>query len=163
MIGESKGSAKQIDKLVLLETNIDDLAPQVLGYAMDRAFEVGALDCWFTPIQMKKNRPGVMLSILCTAKKREELTTLIYSETTTLGIRVRDVERECLDREFVSVETAYGAVDVKVGRHDGGVVNVMPEYEQVRAIAQAKGQPFRVVRDAAIAAYNASKSSFATN
>jgi uncharacterized protein (TIGR00299 family) protein len=163
LIGETSKTEKQIDRLVLLETNIDDLAPQVLGYVMERAFEIGALDCWFTPIQMKKNRPAVMLSVLCSTAKREELTTLIYSETTTLGIRVRDVERECLEREFVRVETKYGAVDVKVGTSNGVVVNVMPEYDQVRKLAAENGIPFRVVRDAAIAAYNISKSSSAAN
>ena len=163
MIGETTDVAKQVDKLVLLETNIDDLAPQVLGYVMERAFEIGALDCWFTPIQMKKNRPAVMLSVLCVIEKREELAALIYSETTTLGIRVRDVERECLEREFVSVETKYGTVDVKVGTKSGVVVNVMPEYDQVRRIAAESGVAFRIVRDAAIAAYNISKSSSAAN
>jgi uncharacterized protein (TIGR00299 family) protein len=163
MIGETSDAEKQVDRLVLLETNIDDLAPQVLGYVMERAFEIGALDCWFTPIQMKKNRPAVMLSVLCSAEKREELTGLIYSETTTLGIRVREVERECLEREFVRVETKYGTVDVKVGTSNGVVVNVMPEYDQVRKIAAENRIPFRVVRDAAIAAYNVSKSNSATN
>ena len=163
MIGETSDAEKQVDRLVLLETNIDDLAPQVLGYVMERAFEIGALDCWFTPIQMKKNRPAAMLSVLCSAEKREELTGLIYSETTTLGIRVREVERECLEREFVRVETKYGTVDVKVGTSNGVVVNVMPEYDQVRKIAAENGIPFRVVRDAAIAAYNVSKSSSAAN
>jgi uncharacterized protein (TIGR00299 family) protein len=163
MIGETSDAEKQVDRLVLLETNIDDLAPQVLGYVMERAFEIGALDCWFTPIQMKKNRPAVMLSVLCSTEKREELTSLVYSETTTLGIRVRDVERECLEREFVRVETKYGTVDVKVGTSNGAVVNVMPEYDQVRMIAAENGIPFRVVRDAAIAAYNVSKSSSAVN
>jgi len=103
------------------------------------------------------------LSVLCVIEKREELAALIYSETTTLGIRVRDVERECLEREFVSVETKYGTVDVKVGTKSGVVVNVMPEYDQVRRIAAESGVAFRIVRDAAIAAYNISKSSSAAN
>jgi pyridinium-3,5-bisthiocarboxylic acid mononucleotide nickel chelatase len=163
MIGETTTTEKQVDRLVLLETNIDDLAPQVLGYMMERSFELGALDCWFTPIQMKKNRPAVMLSVLCGADKREVMTKLIYTETTTLGIRVREVERECLEREFVRVETKYGAVDVKIGTSNGAVVNVMPEYDHVRKIAAESGVPFRVVRDAAIAAYNVSKSISAAN
>jgi uncharacterized protein (TIGR00299 family) protein len=163
MIGETSGTQKQVDRLILLETNIDDIAPQVLGYVMERSFELGALDCWFTPIQMKKNRPAVMLSILCSVEKREELTALVYSETTTLGIRVRDIERECLEREFVKVETKFGVVDIKIGRSNGSVVNVMPEYDQVRKIAAELGVPFRVVRDAAISAYSESRSSSATN
>jgi uncharacterized protein (TIGR00299 family) protein len=163
MIGETANSGKHVDGLVLLETNIDDLAPQGLGYIMDRAFELGALDCWFTPIQMKKNRPAVLLSVLCTEDRRGELTWLIYSETTTLGIRVRYVERDCLERELVLVETKYGTFDVKVGRSGGVVVNVMPEYDQVQKVAGEIGVPFRVVRDAAIEAYNDSKTKTAAN
>jgi uncharacterized protein (DUF111 family) len=122
-----------------------------------RAFDIGALDCWFTPIHMKKNRPAVMLSVLCESERRTELTDLIYQETTTLGIRVRAVERECLEREFVSVETEFGSIDVKIGKLNGQVVNVMPEYEQVRRIALEKSVAFRVVRDAALSGFNVAK------
>lgn len=165
IIGETEASTKHqsSDQLVLLETNIDDVSPQVLGFVMERAFELGALDCWFTPIQMKKNRPAVMLSVLCENERRTELTDLIYRETTTLGIRVRAVERECLEREFVSVETEFGSIDVKVGKLDGKVVNVMPEYEQVRRIALEKGVAFRTVRDAALSGFNVTRSRSATS
>ncbi len=152
IVGESTGSSDRVatDQLVLLETNIDDLSPQVLGFAMERAFELGALDCWFTPIQMKKNRPAVMLSVLCSQESRTELTRMIYMETSTLGIRVREVDRECLDREMLSVVTEFGAVDVKLGKINGEVVNAMPEYDQVRRLALENGVAFRVVRDAAL-------------
>jgi uncharacterized protein (DUF111 family) len=160
IVGESQGksSPKARNALVLLETNIDDLSPQILGFVMERALDLGALDCWFTPIQMKKNRPAVMMSILCETGMREDLTELVYKETTTLGIRVRSVERECLEREIVRVDTSFGQVDVKIGTVDGNVVNAMPEYEQVKCIAIEKGVPFRVVRDAALAAFNSGKS-----
>ncbi|MEO8042530.1 MAG: nickel pincer cofactor biosynthesis protein LarC, partial [Acidobacteriota bacterium] len=110
IVGETEAAKtrKITDRLVLLETNIDDLSPQVLGFVMERAFERGALDCWFTPIQMKKNRPAVMLSVLCEDERRGELSELVYRETTTLGLRVRMVERECLDRAVVSVDTEFG-------------------------------------------------------
>jgi uncharacterized protein (TIGR00299 family) protein len=165
IIGETAAVRSQntTDQLVLLETNIDDLSPQVLGFVMERAFEIGALDCWFTPIQMKKNRPAVMLSILCESERRTELSELIYQETTTLGIRVRSVERECLEREFVSVETEFGPIDVKIGKLNGRVVNAMPEYEQVRRIALAKGIAFRTVRDAALSVFNVTRSRSATS
>jgi uncharacterized protein (TIGR00299 family) protein len=140
------------DSLVLLETNLDDLSPQVLGYVMERAFELKALDCWFTPIQMKKNRPATMISILCRPPDKATLSELLYSETTTLGIRVRNVERECISREVVKVSTAFGNIDVKIARYDGRVVNAMPEYDQVRAAAMSAKAPFRIVSDAAIAA-----------
>jgi uncharacterized protein (TIGR00299 family) protein len=165
IIGETAAVRSQnaTDQIVLLETNIDDLSPQVLGFVMERAFDTGALDCWFTPIQMKKNRPAVMLSVLCESERRAELTDLIYQETTTLGIRVRHVERECLEREFVSVETEFGAIDVKIGKLNGRVVNAMPEYEQVRRIASEKGVAFRIIRDAALYAFNVTKSKSATS
>lgn len=164
MLGESADAAASagIDRLVLLETNIDDLSPQILGYVMDRAFELGALDCWFTPIQMKKNRPAVMVSVLCESDKRSALTDLIYTETSTLGIRIREVERECLAREIVRVETDFGGIDVKIGKLNGRVVNAMPEYDQVRRVALENKVAFRIVRDAALAKLNAGKIQSAT-
>ena len=165
IVGQSEGKSypKTQDELVLLETNIDDLSPQILGFVMERAFELGALDCWFTPIQMKKNRPAVMMSILCQIQLRAKLTELIYKETTTLGIRVRSVERECLEREIVRVSTSFGEVDVKIGTLGGNVVNAMPEYDQVKRIAIEKGVPFRIVRDAALTAFDSAKSRSATS
>ncbi len=152
IVGESDGATARAttDRLTLLETNIDDLSPQILGFVMEQAFELGALDCWFTPIQMKKNRPAVMLSVLCPRDGRSTLTEMIYRETSTLGIRVRDVERECLDREMMSVVTEFGTVDVKLGKLNGKIVNAMPEYDQVRRLALDNGVTFRVVRDAAL-------------
>ena len=151
-LGESSGTqaATETDKLIQLETNVDDLSPQILGYVMDRAFEIGALDCWFTPIQMKKNRPAVMLSVLCGREKRRAIADLIYRETSTLGIRVREIDRECLEREVVSVATEFGQIDVKLGRLNGKIVNAMPEYDQVRSAALDSGVAFGVVRDAAL-------------
>ena len=160
MVGETRPRSADVqnDQLVLLETNIDDLSPQILGFVMERAFELGALDCWFTPIQMKKNRPAVMLSILCESEKRSSLSELLYTETTTLGIRVRVVERECLERDVVAVETKFGEVDIKIGMLNGRVVNAMPEYDQVRRIASDKGVAVRIVQDAALSAFNSAKS-----
>lgn len=136
----------QDEELVLIETNLDDISPQILGFVMERAFELGALDCWFTPIQMKKNRPATMISVLCAQEKREVLLNLLYAETTTLGLRIHSIERECLERELIKVKTRYGEVDVKVARYNGRVSNVMPEYEQVKRIAIENNVPFRVVQ-----------------
>lgn len=144
-------SQNSTDNLLLLETNIDDLSPQILGYVMERAFEIGALDCWFTPIQMKKNRPATMVSILCEPTKREALTELLYRETTTLGVRIRQVERECVRREIITVNTEFGDVDVKIARLGSEVVNAMPEYDQVRKLAMKNNVAFRIVREAALA------------
>jgi uncharacterized protein (TIGR00299 family) protein len=133
------------EQLVLIETNIDDLSPQILGFVMERAFELGSLDCWFTQIQMKKNRPATMISILCEQEKKEVLGAMLYTETTTLGIRVREIERDCLPREVVKVETEFGAVDVKIARYNGKIVNAKPEYEQVREIALRSNVSFQEI------------------
>lgn len=145
--------ASDSDEIVVLETNIDDASPQVLGFVMERLLDHGALDCWFTPIQMKKNRPAVMLSVLCIVEDVETLSSVIFAETTTLGVRRKIWKRETLSRENISVSTKFGAVDVKAATIDDKIVNVMPEYEQVKAAAMRAGVPFRVVRDETLAAF----------
>jgi TIGR00299 family protein len=154
LIGESTAAAKeyqQVDDLVLIETNLDDTSAQVLGFVMERAFELGALDCWFTAIQMKKNRPATMVSVLCRQEKRARISELLYKETTTLGLRVRPVERECLSREIVKVNTRFGSVDVKIALYDQQITNAMPEYEQVRSLALEHGVAFKTVHDEVLA------------
>ncbi len=118
---------------------------------MERAFEIGALDCWFTPIQMKKNRPGVLLSILCEPAQKDVLMEMVYSETTTIGIRFKSVERHALEREIRTISTEFGEVAVKIAKSGETIINVMPEYDDVKRIALEKGVAFRIVRDAAIA------------
>ncbi len=134
MLGEVQSPMKT-DELTLIETNIDDLSPQILGFVMERAFELGCLDCWFTPIQMKKNRPATMISILCDKENKEILTDLLYTETSTLGVRIKEVKRECLPRQIVKIETEHGAIDMKVAEYKGEIINAKPEYEQIREIA----------------------------
>lgn len=124
------------ERLLMIETNIDDMSPQGFGYLMERAFELGALDCFFTPVQMKKNRPGVLISILCQPEESEELSHLLFAETTTLGVREYEVKRCALERHVISVETRYGVIDVKVAHLNGRIVNEMPEYEQCLAAAR---------------------------
>ena len=132
-------------KLVQIETNIDDLSPQILGFVMERAFEIGCADCWFTPIQMKKNRPATMISVLCAEENKEKLIELLYTETSTLGVRIREVERDCLPREIVKVETEFGEVGVKIAKYNGKIVNAKPEYEQIRQIALKSNKSLREV------------------
>ncbi len=132
-------------KLTLIETNIDDISPQNLGFVMERAFEIGCLDCWFTPIQMKKNRPAVMISILCDAEKREVLTELLFAETSTLGVRVSEIERNCLPRETVKIETVWGEIDVKIARFGEKIVNAKPEYDQMRSFALKSRKSLREI------------------
>ena len=147
-VGETLGDEPRVERLLMIETNIDDLSPQVLGYVMDQAFELGALDCYFTAVQMKKNRPGILLSILCEQRLKNELMQLLFKETTTLGIRTYEVERRALDRTTVRVETPYGPIDVKVARLNGQVVNEMPEFEQCRRAAKESGVPLKRVEEA---------------
>jgi uncharacterized protein (DUF111 family) len=140
------------ERLWMIETNMDDVSPQIIGHVMERAFELGALDCYFTSVQMKKNRPGVLLSILCRAEERSTLSELVFAETTTLGIRSYEVERQALLREIVAVETQYGTIDVKVAQLNGHIAKAMPEYEQCRQAARDANVPLRVVQEAAQAA-----------
>ncbi|MEP6719767.1 MAG: nickel pincer cofactor biosynthesis protein LarC, partial [bacterium] len=152
LIGETQEEQHHDLHLWMLETNVDDMSPQVFGHVMERAFELGALDCYFTPIQMKKNRPGVLLSVLCGEDEREKLLDLLFSETTTLGIRSYQVERRALERRTVRVQTQYGPIDVKVAQLNGHLVKAMPEYEQCREAARRANVPLRSVEEAAQAA-----------
>jgi uncharacterized protein (DUF111 family) len=121
---------------------------------MERAFELGALDCYFTSVQMKKNRPGVLLSILCAVTERAALNELLFSETTTLGVRAYEVERRALQRQIVTVETQYGPIDVKVAQLNGHILKEMPEFEQCRQAARAADVPLRIVEEAARDAFS---------
>ena len=157
LVGESEGTDAVADeRLLMIETNIDDMSPQLFGHVMDRAFELGALDCYFTPVQMKKNRPGMLLSILCRPAEREKFLQMLFAETTTIGARSYEVDRRALPRQTVRVQTKFGAIDVKVV-HANGDVRAMPEFEQCRAVAQASGVALREVQDAARAAYLSQK------
>lgn len=137
-----------VERLLMIETNIDDMSPQHFGHLMDKAFELGALDCYFTHVQMKKNRPGVLVSVLCHPDKKDALYHLLLTETTTFGARSYEVERRALSREFIRVETPYGEIDVKVATTGGRVIKQMPEYEQCRAAAESAGVPLHVIEEA---------------
>ena len=146
-------SASKSEGLRLLETNVDDSTPEVLAYTQEQLLSIGALDVWFSSIQMKKNRPGVLLSALIPMALEGYATELILRETTTLGIRVRTVERYEAQREEKEVECAVGIVKVKVKRLGHRVVGISPEYEPCRRIAQEKGislaEVYRLVSEAA--------------
>lgn len=149
LIGEVEAQRAAAERLIMIETNIDDMSPQIFGHVMERALSLGALDCYLTPIQMKKNRPGVLLSILCREHDQDRLSEMVFAETTTLGIRSYPVERRALERTMQRVETRYGPIDVKVARLNGHILTLMPEYEQCREAAQAANVPLRVVEDEA--------------
>jgi hypothetical protein len=149
------GSHGSDERLLMIESNIDDMSPQLFGYVMERALELGALDCFLTPVQMKKSRPGVLVQLLCHPSDRERMCELLFRETTTLGVRSYEVLRRALERESVRVETVYGPVEVKVARYGGRVLKEMPEYEQCRAAALEAGVALQVVEAAALEAYRA--------
>lgn len=149
LLGETESRAAADERLWMLETNLDDMSPQIIGHVMDRVFELGALDCFVIPVQMKKNRPGVLLSVLCGGDEKEAVMRLLFMETTTLGVRSYEVERRALERSVVQVETQYGPIDVKVAHLDGRVVNQMPEFEQCRQAAVRADVPLKVVEEAA--------------
>jgi uncharacterized protein (DUF111 family) len=141
------------DRIWVLETNLDDLPGEIIGYTMTRLLEAGALDAFVTPIQMKKNRPGVMVSVLCDEPKIPALESLLFRETSTLGIRRYPVSRHKLKRQPVKVETPFGAVQGKLGWLAERPPTFSPEYEDCARIAAAHGVPLREVYDAAHAAY----------
>jgi pyridinium-3,5-bisthiocarboxylic acid mononucleotide nickel chelatase len=141
------------ERLIVIETTIDDMSPQIYGHVMEEAFRRGALDCYFAPVQMKKNRPGIVVSILCRLPERDAMCELLLKETTTLGVRFYEVLRRALHREVVKVETEFGAIDVKVARMNGRIVKEMPEYEQCRAAAEKAGVALLTVERAARAAF----------
>ncbi len=139
------GPGARSDQVVLLETNLDDVSGLVLGYTQERLFAIGALDVWTTPIQMKKNRPGAILSALVPRDKEREASELILRETPTLGIRTRLVDRYVADRQMVKVETDLGTISVKIKILDGTAVSAAPEPDEVRRIALETGRPFQEV------------------
>jgi uncharacterized protein (TIGR00299 family) protein len=142
----------ETDTVALLESNIDDLNPEILGNFMEAALAAGALDVFYTPIQMKKNRPGTMLSVLCPAGRADVFAAMVLKETSAFGVRQTMCERRKLKREFSRVETPYGPVAIKIGRLDGQILHRAPEYESCRALAAQKNVPVRRIYEAAIQA-----------
>ena len=141
------------DTVTVLEANLDDLNPQVFGYVMDRLLEEGALDAFGMPVQMKKSRPGTLLSVLCKPEDADRLTQLIFTETTTLGVRRRDEARQTLARRWENVDTRWGKVRIKIASMNGTVTNYAPEYEDCRRIAAEHHVPLKTVMQEAAQAY----------
>ncbi len=147
-LGEAKSAlaAKTTSETItVLEANLDDLNPQVFGYVMDRLLEDGALDAFAMPVQMKKNRPGTLLTVLCKPEDADKLSQLIFTETTTLGVRRRDERRQTLARRWENVTTPWGEVRIKIASMNGTVTNCAPEYEDCRRIAAEHHVPLKTV------------------
>ncbi len=146
IVGETRAkSGKDAETLCRIEANLDDMTGEMLGHLMEEVMSNGALDCWFTSIQMKKNRPATLVSILCKYAQKEKLIELLYTESTTIGVRVDSVERECLNRESHCIETAYGRVDIKIALLNGVVVNVKPEFDQLVGLSRSSGTELKKI------------------
>jgi uncharacterized protein (TIGR00299 family) protein len=141
------------DTITVLEANLDDLNPQVFGYVMDRLLEAGALDVFATPIQMKKSRPGTLLTVLAKPEDAAKLTEIVFAETTTLGVRRREETREILARQWTTVTTRFGDVRIKIASLNGTVTSYAPEYEDCRRLAAEQKVPLKTVMNEAMEAY----------
>ena len=146
---ESEVGGRWDSRVTVIETNLDDMSPQIYGYFAERALAAGALDVFSTPVQMKKNRPGQLVTLLSEPQYVTRLIDLIFRETTTIGVRTYDVRRKTLNREFVAVETPLGSVRMKVSRMNGRILNASPEYEDCQRIAAERGVPLKQVIAAA--------------
>jgi pyridinium-3,5-bisthiocarboxylic acid mononucleotide nickel chelatase len=154
MLGElAEAEGAEAQTVVIIETNIDDMNPQAYGYVMEKAFAAGALDLFITPIQMKKDRPAVMLTALCERRDFAALSELILRETTTLGIRYYEAKRRTLARQMEAVATAYGEVRVKVARQGERTLHFQPEFEDCARLAAETGVSLIEVQSAASAAF----------
>lgn len=148
IIGQSADEYEQ-DEVAVIETNIDDMNPQVYSYLQERLFEGGALDVFLTSVQMKKGRPGTMVTVLAEPSRVDTLTAIIFQETPSLGVRTYQAKRRKLSREVKEIKTKYGNIKVKIAGTSGKIKQVYPEYEDCRKICRRKGIPFREVYEEA--------------
>jgi uncharacterized protein (DUF111 family) len=155
--GERTGSPRASDighrvsgeVIVTIESEIDDMNPQLFGPLMDRLLAAGALDVFYTPVQMKKGRPGTLVTILAKPDSRDGLTDILFHESTTIGVRFQEMERCCLERTMETVETPYGKVRFKVARRDGRELNASPEFDDCELLAAEHGVSIKAVQTAA--------------
>lgn len=156
MIGEETALPfSTTESVAVIETNIDDLNPEFYELAMERIFAAGALDVFLSPIQMKKNRPGTLLTVICNPEKTQTIAEIVLADTSTFGVRISGRERICLDRRWAEVETPFGKIRIKIGRRSGRETTASPEYEDCKRAAMEHGAPLRRVYDTALAAYHA--------
>jgi hypothetical protein len=156
LVGE-RSAAPESTVVSVIEANIDDSSPQVLGYALERLMDAGALDASLSPLQMKKNRPGSLLRAIAKPEDQEKLAQIIFAETSTLGLRIYAAERRVEERRMVEVETPWGKVRGKISGPAPGEFSFAPEYDDCRALAERTGTPLKQVLAAAQEAYSKSK------
>ena len=147
------GAPASAMRIVVLECEIDDMNPQIFGPLMDTLYAAGALEVFYSAVQMKKNRPGTLMTIVARPDHREQLTAIVFRESTTIGVRYQEMSRDCLDREMVTVDTAVGSVRFKVARQKGQVVNAQPEFDDLAKRAAERGIPIKDVQALAIRAW----------
>lgn len=156
LVGEAEETPEEAgaeERVVVLECEIDDMNPQLYGVLMERLTDAGAFDVFYAPIQMKKNRPGTLVTVVAPPERREALAGLLFAESTTIGVRVTETARERLDREVVTVESPIGPVRIKVARRDGVVVNAAPEFEDCARLAAEQGLPVKAAQALAVRAW----------
>jgi uncharacterized protein (TIGR00299 family) protein len=160
MVGEAAGKSVPgyHQEITVIEANLDDMNPQIYGYFQEKALAAGALDVFTTPVQMKKNRPGTLLTVLCQPADVQALMSLIFAETTTFGVRSHAAQRRVLPRESVKVATTFGEVRIKLSRVNGRILHVSPEYDDCRKLAEEKNVPLQRVISEALRSYEGSKS-----
>jgi uncharacterized protein (TIGR00299 family) protein len=154
LVGE-EDAAGEASRVLVAEAEIDDMSPQLYGPLIDRLLAAGALDAYLTPVQMKKGRPGTLVTVLAPPSRRPAVEDVFFAETTTLGVRFQEWERTTLEREVVAVTTPYGTIGVKVGRRGGEIKNAQPEFEDCQRAASAHGVPVKEVWAAALSAWRA--------
>jgi pyridinium-3,5-bisthiocarboxylic acid mononucleotide nickel chelatase len=156
MVGEvaEKRVAAESETIRVLEANLDDMNPQIYGYFLEKALATGALDVFATPVQMKKNRPGMLVTVLCKPEDEAKFHEMLFAETTTLGVRTYTAERRVLARQWETVHTSFGEVRIKVARLNGHISQASPEFEDCRKLAAAKNVPLQRVMEAALREWN---------
>ncbi|MBF0540021.1 MAG: nickel pincer cofactor biosynthesis protein LarC [Nitrospirae bacterium] len=152
-IGDEQSKEFSTDHVLVIETNIDDMSPTLYGYVMEKLFASGALDVYITPIIMKKVRPASKLTVITNIDKKDILSSIIFNETTTIGLRYSTMDRTVLEREIVDVSTEYGIIKMKVSKSGGDIINLSPEYEDCKSIALNHDLPLKSVMDLAVKAY----------
>ena len=149
IIGETDDSEADTDSVMVIETNIDDMNPEFYQHVYDKLLQAGALDVYSTPIVMKKTRPGILLGVISGHADADNLIDIIFSETTSSGVRITEVKRKKLARSFATVSTRFGDIKIKVHKKDGNIITLSPEYEECERIALKTGRPLKEVYDEA--------------
>jgi hypothetical protein len=152
LVGDADGGAT-IERVVTVECEIDDMNPQLFGPLMDRLYAAGALDVYYAAVQMKKNRPGTLVTVVAAPGHRERIVSVLFEETTTIGVRYQEMARERLERQVITIDTPVGPIRVKVARRGGRVVNASPEFEDCAAAAARRGIPIKDVQALATRAW----------